>query len=32
VGLNEDTEREIKYDLLCRGFHSGSITSLDVAV
>lgn len=32
VGLNEDTEREIKSDLVCRGFHSGGITCMDVAV
>jgi hypothetical protein len=32
VGLNEDTEREITSNLICRGFHSGGITSLDVAV
>jgi WD40 repeat protein len=32
VGLNEDTEREIKFDLLCRGFHSKGIDSMDVAV
>lgn len=31
VGLNEDIEREIKSDLLCKGFHSGAISSLDVA-
>ena len=32
VGLNEDTEREIKFDLVCRGFHSMGIDSIDVAV
>jgi hypothetical protein len=32
IGLNEDTEREIKSDLVCRGFHSGGITAIDVAV
>ena len=32
VGLNEDTEREIKFDLVCRGFHSMGIDSMDVAV
>ncbi len=32
VGLNEDTEREIKFDLLCRGFHSRGIDSMDVSV
>ena len=32
VGLNEDTEREIKVDLVCRGFHSEGIDSMDVAV
>jgi hypothetical protein len=31
VGLNEDTEREIKSELVCKGFHSGGITSIDVA-
>lgn len=32
IGLNEDTEREIKSELICRGFHSGGITCIDVAV
>ena len=32
IGLNEDTEREIKFDLVCRGFHSEGIDSIDVAV
>ena len=32
VGLNEDTEREIMFDLVCRGFHSEVIDSMDVAV
>ena len=32
VGLNEDTEREIKFDLMCKGFHSDGIDSIDVAV
>lgn len=32
IGLNEDTEREIKSDLICKGFHSGGITAIDVAV
>ena len=31
IGLNEDTEKEIIFDLLSRGFHSGSISSIDVA-
>jgi WD40 repeat protein len=32
VGLNENTEQDIKSELLCKGFHSGCVTSLDVAV
>lgn len=31
IGLNEDTEKEITFDLLSRGFHSGGIASVDVA-
>lgn len=31
IGLNEDTEKEIMFDLLSRGFHSGAISSVDVA-
>jgi hypothetical protein len=23
IGLNEDLEKEIKFDLVCKGFHSG---------
>jgi len=32
IGLNEDQEKPIKFDLVCRGFHSGSISSIDVAI
>lgn len=32
IGLNEDLNKEIKFDLVCRGFHSGSITSIDIAI
>jgi WD40 repeat protein len=32
LGLNEDITRDIKFDLVCRGFHSGSIDSVDIAV
>jgi WD40 repeat protein len=32
IGLNEDLHREIKFDLICKGFHSGSITGIDVAI
>jgi len=32
LGLNEDINRDIKFDLVCRGFHSGSIDSVDIAV
>ena len=31
IGLNEDTEKQIVFDLLARGFHSGSITSIDMS-
>lgn len=30
--MNEDTTKEIKFELLCKGFHSGSISGVDVAV
>ena len=32
IGLNEDLTKEIKFDLVCRGFHSGSICAIDVAI
>ena len=32
VGLNDETTKEIKFELVCKGFHSGPITSMDVAI
>lgn len=32
IGLNEDPNKEIKFDLVCKGFHSGQISSIDIAV
>lgn len=32
IGLNEDLNKEIKFDLVCKGFHSGQISSMDIAV
>lgn len=32
IGLNENLSNEIKFDLVCRGFHSGSINAIDVAI
>jgi hypothetical protein len=32
LGINEDISREIKFDLVCRGFHSGAIDSIDIAI
>lgn len=32
IGLNEDLSKEVKFDLVCRGFHSGSISTIDVAI
>ena len=32
IGLNEDINKEIKFELICKGFHSGSISGLDVAI
>lgn len=32
LGLNEDISREVKFELVCRGFHSGAIDALDIAV
>lgn len=31
IGLNDDTTKEIKFELACKGFHSGAISSMDVA-
>ena len=32
LGLNEDISREVKFDLVCRGFHSGPIDTIDIAI
>lgn len=32
IGLNENLASEIKFDLVCRGFHSGSINAIDIAI
>jgi cilia- and flagella-associated protein 57 len=32
IGLNEDITRDIKFDLVCRGFHSGAIDTIDIAI
>ena len=32
IGLNEDLNKEIKFDLVCKGFHSGQISSIDIAI
>lgn len=32
LGINEDVTREVKFDLVCRGFHSGSIDAIDIAI
>lgn len=32
IGLNDNLTREVKVDLVCRGFHSGPITCMDIAV
>lgn len=32
VGLNESMDKEVKVDQLAKGFHSGPITAMDVAV
>jgi hypothetical protein len=32
IGLNDSMTREVKVDLVCRGFHSGPITCIDIAV
>lgn len=31
IGLNEDLTKEIKLNLICKGFHSGPITTIDIA-
>jgi hypothetical protein len=33
IGLNEEkASLDVKFDLICKGFHSGAISSIDVAV
>lgn len=32
IGLNEDPNKEIKFNLISKGFHSGQISSMDIAV
>jgi hypothetical protein len=32
IGLNESMEKEVKIDQVSKGFHSGGITSMDIAV
>lgn len=32
IGLNEDTNKAVKFEKVCRGFHSGSVTSMDIAI
>jgi cilia- and flagella-associated protein 57 len=32
IGLNEDLNKEVKFSLVCKGFHSGPISALDIAV
>jgi hypothetical protein len=33
IGLNEEKQNpDVKFDLICKGFHSGPITTIDVAV
>lgn len=32
IGLNEQMDKEVKVDQLAKGFHSGPITTLDIAV
>lgn len=32
IGLNEDTSKSIKFELVCKGFHSGNISGIDVAI
>ena len=32
IGLNEDLNKEIKFNYVCKGFHSGSISTIDIAV
>jgi hypothetical protein len=32
IGLNEDVHKDIKFELVCKGFHSGAISGIDVAV
>jgi hypothetical protein len=32
IGLNEDVHKDVKFELVCKGFHSGAISGIDVAV
>lgn len=32
IWQSDNQNNEVKFDLICRGFHNGSITGLDVAI
>jgi hypothetical protein len=32
IGLNEDHVPVVSHEKLCKGFHSGAVTSIDVAI
>ena len=32
IPTTDDMNSEVKFDLVCRGFHNGAITGLDVAI
>lgn len=32
IWQSDNLNNEVKFDLVCRGFHNGSITGLDVAI
>ena len=32
IGLNADMTKEVKSELMCKGFHSGAISAIDIAV
>lgn len=32
IGQSDSLQNEVKFDLICRGFHHGAISAIDVAI
>jgi len=32
IGSSDSLNNEVKFDLICRGFHHGAISAIDVAI